>query len=99
MIEGTPLVIEWMYWTYPSAIFLASLFIAITGLAVWDMASPCIPRKGFLPIVTTRGDRFFIGVISTLLIHLIWIAAFQVSFLWIASLISVSWFTLLGFKG
>ena len=99
MIDSIPDIIRWMYWTYPSAIFIGAIFAAIIGLSAWDTVSPGQPRKGFLPIRTTRGDRFFIGVISFLLIHLLWLAIFQTAFLWIASVIAICWFIVLGLKG
>ena len=64
---------QWMYWTWPSAIFFIVLFMTIFSLTVWDMLSPGIKRKGFLPIATTRGDRLFIGMISTIGICLVWL--------------------------
>ena len=73
MFEWLKTELQWMYWTWPSIIFFIVLFTAIAGLTVWDVFSPCIKRKGFLPIATTRGDRFFIGIISTIGLCLAWL--------------------------
>jgi predicted small integral membrane protein len=51
---------------------------------------PTIQRKGFLPISTTRGDRFFIGLLTSAFIHVGWIAFTDLS-LWIALAISAVW--------
>ncbi|MFL6693387.1 MAG: DUF2160 domain-containing protein, partial [Ramlibacter sp.] len=38
----------------------------------WEIRSPTVERKGFLPIATTRGDRLFIGLLSAAYLNLIW---------------------------
>ena len=65
--------IEWMYWTLPTAMLFGGLFLTIAALGIWDVKSPSYPRKGFLPIPTTRGDRLFIGILITIAIHALWI--------------------------
>jgi predicted small integral membrane protein len=42
----------------------------LVGMTVWEIKSPTIERKGFLPLVTTRGDRLFIGLLGSAYIHL-----------------------------
>ena len=42
----------------------------LAGMTVWEMKSPTIMRKGFLPIETTRGDRLFIGLVSAAYVNL-----------------------------
>lgn len=42
----------------------------LAGMTVWEMKSPTIVRKGFLPIETTRGDRLFIGLVSAAYVNL-----------------------------
>ena len=39
----------------------------------WEIRSPTVERKGFLPIATTRGDRLFIGLLTAAYINLAWI--------------------------
>ncbi|NJB68559.1 putative small integral membrane protein [Desulfobaculum xiamenense] len=63
----------WMYWTAPSLLAIGGLLVAIAGMAAWDVVSPSVPRRGFYPIETRRGDRFFIAIMSTILIFLLWL--------------------------
>jgi predicted small integral membrane protein len=99
MIEGAPDFLFWMYWTFPSVIFFGGIFLSILCLGVWHRHSPSIARKGFLPIETTRGDRLFIGVISSIFIYLIWMAVFKLSLLIVATILVVVWLILLAWKG
>ena len=82
--------LEWMYWTTPTAIFFISIFLMICGMLVWELVSPTIERRGFLIIPTTRGTRFFLGLLGSAYIHLAWLAFTDLK-LWIASIISVCW--------
>ena len=94
--------IAWMAWTLPTAIFfvlLAMTLVVMTWLAV---AYPEAERVGVLHIPTTRGDRLFISLIMTAVIHLLWIAlvgtdtiatipigeGIEISSLWLATVIS-----------
>src|SRR6187431_2131663 len=54
----------WMAWTLPVAIFFSSIVLMLLGMTVWELKSPTVLRKGFLPIATTRGDRLFIGLLA-----------------------------------
>jgi predicted small integral membrane protein len=81
--------LEWMAWTVPTAIFFATIGLCLVGMTVWQIASPSFPRRGFLPIETTRGDRFFIALITAAFIMVAWIAATEAT-LWIALLISAA---------
>jgi predicted small integral membrane protein len=67
------MTLEWMAWTYPTAIFFATIFLMLCGMTLWQVVSPCIRRRGFLPLATTRGDRLFIGLLSSAYIHLAWL--------------------------
>jgi predicted small integral membrane protein len=95
--------IAWMAWTLPTAIFfalLASTLAVMTWLAV---AYPEAERVGILRIPTTRGDRLFISLVLTAVIHLVWIGVVgtdpfftlpigegvEISSLWLATLISL----------
>lgn len=82
--------LAWMYWTLPTAIFFIAIFLMIMGMLVWELISPTIERRGFLPISTTRGTRFFLGLLGSGYIHLAWIAFTDLT-LWIAFGISVIW--------
>ena len=81
---------EWMYWTKPTAIFFIAIFLMLAGMLIWELVSPTIERRGFLLIPTTRGTRFFLGLLGSAYIHLAWIAATDLT-LWGATVISVVW--------
>ena len=96
--------IAWMAWTLPTAIFfclLAATLAVMTWLAV---AYPEAERVGILRIPTTRGDRLFVALIFTAVIHLLWIGfvgtdtiatlpigeeGLEITSLWLASVISL----------
>ncbi len=60
----------WMVWTTPVAIFFTCIALMLIGMTVWQVKSPTVMRKGFLPIATTRGDRLFIGLLCAAYINL-----------------------------
>src|SRR6266581_3962223 len=55
---------DWMAWTLPVAVFFICIALMLLGMTVWELKSPTVERKGFLPLTTTRGDRLFIGLLS-----------------------------------
>lgn len=63
---------SWMAWTKPVAIFFVGIGLMLAGMTVWEMRSPTVPRKGFLPLTTTRGDRLFIGLLTAAYLNLAW---------------------------
>jgi predicted small integral membrane protein len=85
---------EWMAWTQSTAIFFCSIALILVVMTLWELKSPSLERKGFLPMETTRGDRLFIGLLSSAYIHLAFLAVRQLS-LWIALSISVVWLLVL----
>jgi predicted small integral membrane protein len=62
----------WMAWTRPVAIFFIGIAVLLVGMTVWELRSPTVARKGLLPLVTTRGDRLFIGLIAAAYVNLAW---------------------------
>ena len=64
--------LSWMAWTTPIAIFFISVLIMLIGMTIWQVKSPSLERKGFLPISTTRGDRLFIGLLCSAYVNLAW---------------------------
>ncbi len=76
--------LQWMAWTGPTAAFFVVIALMLAGMTVWSVLRPSVPHKGFLPIVTTRGDRLFIGLLTAAYIHLAWLF-FTENMLWIAS--------------
>ena len=85
---------NWMAWTLPTAVFFATILLILVGMTIWQLASPSIERRGFLPLKTTRGDRLFIGLLSSAYIHLAWLLLTEVA-LWPATIISVIWMAIL----
>ena len=63
-----------MAWTLPSAAFFVAVAAALIVLTVVELVWPTHARRGFLPLVTTRGDRFFISLLGAAFIHVIWLA-------------------------
>ena len=96
--------IAWMAWTVPTAIFFA-LLASTLAVMTWLAATyPEAERVGVLRIPTTRGDRLFVSLILAAVIHLVWIGlvgtnpigtlpigeeGFEISSLWLATLISL----------
>jgi len=76
--------LEWMAWTPITAAFFVVVALMLVGMTVWGVLQPTAPHKGFLPIVTTRGDRLFIGLLAAAYVHLGWLY-FTEDMLWIAS--------------
>jgi predicted small integral membrane protein len=61
---------EWMAWTLPIAVFFTCIVLMLVGMTVWELKSPTVQRKGFLPMATTRGDRLFIGLLGAAYVNL-----------------------------
>jgi predicted small integral membrane protein len=66
-------MLSWMVWTTPVAVFFSCVALLLAVMTVWELRSPTVLRKGFLPVATTRGDRLFIGLLSAGYINLIWL--------------------------
>ncbi len=77
---------SWMAWTTPVAVFFISVVLMLIGMTLWQVRSPSIERKGWLPIPTTRGDRLFIGLLCAAYVNLAWAGLTDVT-QWIAAAI------------
>ena len=42
-------------------------------MLIWELKSPTIERRGILLVPTTRGTRFFLGLLGSAYITLAWI--------------------------
>jgi predicted small integral membrane protein len=96
--------IAWMAWTLPTAIFFVLLSMTLAVMTWLAVAYPEAERVGVLRIPTTRGDRLFIALIMTAVIHLLWIGlvrtdpiatlpigeGIELSSLWLATVISLA---------
>jgi predicted small integral membrane protein len=92
-----------MAWTLPTAIFFVMLALTLATMTWLAVAYPEAERAGALRIPTTRGDRLFISLILTAVIHLLWIGlvgtnpiltlpigeGVEISSLWLATVISL----------
>src|SRR5690606_41624400 len=81
---------SWMAWTLPTALFFAGIAVLLAGMMLVELRWPCVERKGFLPITTTRGDRLFIGLLGSAYLHLLVIGATDWR-VWIAWRLSRVW--------
>ena len=73
---------EWMAWTVPVAVFFCSILLMLVGMTVWELKSPTVERKGWLPMTTTRGDRLFIGLLAAAYVNLAFVAVSEKMVAW-----------------
>jgi predicted small integral membrane protein len=64
-----------MAWTGPTAAFFAAIAVGLAIMTASELRWPTTVRKGFLPIPTTRGDRFFVALLTSAWVHIGWLAA------------------------
>jgi predicted small integral membrane protein len=74
---------EWMAWTIPVAVFFCCIALMLFGMTVWEIKSPTVMRRGFLPIETTRGDRLFIGLLAAAYVNLAFVGISGRSVVWL----------------
>jgi predicted small integral membrane protein len=63
-------------------VFFCSIALMLAGMTVWELKSPTVERKGFLPITTTRGDRLFIGLLAAAWVNLAFVAISEKMIAW-----------------
>ena len=73
---------DWMAWTLPVAVFFSCIGLMLVGMTVWELKSPTVGRKGWLPIATTRGDRLFIGLLCAAYVNLAFVAVSEKMIAW-----------------
>jgi len=86
---------NWMAWTPVTIGFFSTIAIILIAMTIFEIKIPSIERKGFLPIATTRGDRLFIGLLSSAYIHLAYVSLTEATLIiplvlciaWVSSLI------------
>jgi predicted small integral membrane protein len=67
----------WMAWTNATAAVFVFVFACIALLAVIEVWRPGgAERRGAFGLVTTRGDRLFIGLLGSAYIFLAWLGFF-----------------------
>lgn len=87
-------MLNWMVWSPVTAAFFIGIACILLCMTIAELKWPSAERKGFLPIVTSRGDRLFIGLLSSAFLHLGFIASSELSLL-IPLAISALWVMLL----
>lgn len=100
---------DWMVWTTPVAIFFTCVVVMLAIMTVMEIKHPTVPRKGFLPMTTTRGDRLFIGLLGAAYINLMfvgvagliadWLSLDDEPAIWWGFGVSVVWFITVMRKG
>lgn len=100
---------DWMVWTTPVAVFFVCIAVMLVGMTVWEVKSPTVERKGFLPIATTRGDRLFIGLLGAAYVNLAfiglagrfaeWLHLEQEPSIWVSFVLSMALLALVMRKG
>ena len=100
---------DWMAWTLPVAVFFTCIVLMLIGMTVWEIKSPTVMRKGFFPMVTTRGDRLFMGLLGAAYINLAfigmagwfakWLSLAQEPSIWISFVLSMMWLVFAMRKG
>ena len=88
----------WMAWTLPTAIFFTVIAAALLMLIVLELKRPTSMSRGWLPVTTTRGDRFFISLLGTAFIYLLWLGLTPWS-AWYASGLAAAWLGAVMAKG
>ncbi|RQO55390.1 hypothetical protein DBR47_21280 [Paucibacter sp. KBW04] len=75
---------DWMVWTTPVAVFFSCIALMLVGMTVWEIKSPTVMRKGWLPMRTTRGDRLFVGLLTAAYINLAFVGLSAKAMEWFA---------------
>ncbi|HLA45351.1 MAG TPA: DUF2160 family membrane protein [Aggregatilineales bacterium] len=63
-----------MEWTSPTIRIFVGVISTLAVMTIWDVFSPGVPRKGFLPLGFTRGERLFLSVVIFLGTMIAWLA-------------------------
>jgi predicted small integral membrane protein len=75
----------WMLWNIHVGLVFIGIGVMMIALLLVDLlAGPNFERKGFLPMATQRGDRVFVSLIATFVIHLVWVTIFKDLTAWAA---------------
>ncbi len=90
--------LEWMAWTWQTAIVFVVVFSSIAFMGFLESRNPGgAPRQGVLGIETTRGDRLFISYLGSAFIFLGWLFFYGTP-LWGAAGLMALWFAFVFWK-
>ena len=73
---------DWMAWTWPTALFFAAIAVTLACMTVLAFKYPSTPRSGVLGIETARGDRLFMTLLGSAFINLAWIGLLDAPQYW-----------------
>ena len=82
--------LNWMSWTPITAAFFVVIALLLITMTTAEIIKPSRERRGFLPLVTTRGDRLFIALLSSAFIHLAWLGLSSMPLYWV-TIACVAW--------
>ena len=80
----------WMAWTWETGIFFGLIAVALVVLTLLAIFRPQPPRMGILGFPTQRGDRFFVPLIGSAFIFILWMR-FDGGALWYPLAVSVAY--------
>jgi len=63
--------------------FFGAVALMLVVMTVWEIKSPTVERKGWLPLRTTRGDRLFIGLLGAAYLNLAFVGVSEKLMLWL----------------
>ena len=61
-----------MAWTWQTALFFGLIALGLVVLTLLAIYRPERPRRGILGFPTTRGDRFFVSLLGSAFIYIIY---------------------------
>ena len=64
--------IAWMAWTWETGLFFGLIALCLVVLTLLAIYRPEEPRRGILRFPTTRGDRFFVSLLGSAFIYIIY---------------------------
>lgn len=67
--------LEWMAWTWPTALFFATIVVLVASVSLAQRRQPRPARRGWLPLATTPGDRLFISLLAAAWVLVAWLLA------------------------
>jgi predicted small integral membrane protein len=85
----------WMVWTLPTALLFTAIFAMLGLMTFLDLRHPTLSRKGFLPMVTSRGDRLYVGMLATAFIQVIWLGVSDLNQLYAVAISAIVLFAVL----
>jgi predicted small integral membrane protein len=68
-------MLTWIHAQWQVFVGLGIFLSVIPAIAIYDVLRKPLPRRGFLPIESTPGVRFFIGALVFIYIILGWLLA------------------------